>query len=180
MEGRGNPVKGQYMLVDEVKARIQDVYRQLLKSRELTPRYGQRQMIAEIANTLGVLASDATQPAPICVIEAGTGTGKTLAYLLAAVPLAQALDLKVVIATATVALQEQVTHKDIPELLQGTDLQFSYALAKGRGRYVCLSKLDMLLQGNDSMQALMDLYGEELQDTASGGDRACTRACWRP
>ncbi len=172
MEGRGNPVKGQYMLVDEVKARIQDVYRQLLKSRELTPRYGQRQMIAEIANTLGVLASDATQPAPICVIEAGTGTGKTLAYLLAAVPLAQALDLKVVIATATVALQEQVTHKDIPELLQGTDLQFSYALAKGRGRYVCLSKLDMLLQGNDSMQALMDLYGEELQDTASGGDRA--------
>ena len=160
------------MLVDEVKARIQDVYRQLLKSRELTPRYGQRQMIAEIANTLGVLASDATQPAPICVIEAGTGTGKTLAYLLAAVPLAQALDLRVVIATATVALQEQVTHKDIPELLQGTDLQFSYALAKGRGRYVCLSKLDMLLQGNDSMQALMDLYGEELQDTASGGDRA--------
>lgn len=160
------------MLADEVKARIQSVYRQLLQSRELTPRYGQRQMIAEIANTLGVLASDVQQPAPICVIEAGTGTGKTLAYLLAVIPLAQALDLKVVIATATVALQEQVTQKDIPELLQGSDLQFRYALAKGRGRYVCLSKLDMLLQGNDSMQALMDLYGEELQDDSQGGDRA--------
>lgn len=160
------------MLADEVKARIQSVYRQLLKSRELTPRYGQRQMIAEIANTLGVLASDAEQPAPVCVIEAGTGTGKTLAYLLAVIPLAQALDMKVVVATATVALQEQVTLKDIPELLQGSDLQFRYALAKGRGRYVCLSKLDMLLQGNDSMQALMDLYGEELLNDSQGGDRA--------
>ena len=164
------------MLAEEVKARIQSVYRQLLKSRELTPRYGQRQMIAEIANTLGVLASDSDQPPPVCVIEAGTGTGKTLAYLLAVVPLAQALKLKVVIATATVALQEQVTHKDIPELLQGSDLQFRYALAKGRGRYVCLSKLDMLLEGNDSMQALMDLYGEELTHDASGGNRALYEA----
>ena len=159
------------MLADEVKARIQSVYRQLLQTRKLTPRYGQRQMIAEIANALGVLSSDEEVPTPICVIEAGTGTGKTLAYLLAVIPLAQALDLKVVIATATVALQEQVTHKDIPELLQGSDLQFRYALAKGRGRYVCLSKLDMLLQGNASMQALMDLYGEELQDESSSGDR---------
>lgn len=159
------------MLADEVKDRIQSVYRQLLKSRELTPRYGQRQMIAEIANTLGVLASDKEQEPPICVIEAGTGTGKTLAYLLAVIPLAQALKLKVVVATATVALQEQVSQKDIPELLQGSDLQFSYALAKGRGRYVCLSRLDMLLQGNDSMQAMMDLYGEELTDP-SGGDTA--------
>lgn len=159
------------MLADDVKDRIQSVYRQLLKSRELTPRYGQRQMIAEIANSLGVLASDAEQEPPICVIEAGTGTGKTLAYLLAVIPLAQALELKVVVATATVALQEQVSLKDIPELLQGSDLHFSFALAKGRGRYLCLSKLDMLLQGNDSMQAMMDLYGEELGDP-NGGDHA--------
>ena len=46
------------MLADEVKQTIQSAYRQLLDSRELTPRYGQRQMIAEIANTLAVLASD--------------------------------------------------------------------------------------------------------------------------
>ena len=160
------------MLADEVKERIQSAYRQLLKSRELRPRFGQRQMIAEIANTLGILASTDAHDTPICVIEAGTGTGKTLAYLLAVIPLAQALDLKVVIATATVALQEQVTQKDIPELLQGSDLHFSYALAKGRGRYVCLTKLDLLLQGNDSMQALMDLYGEESLQDPGGGDRA--------
>lgn len=159
------------MLADEIKDTIQSAYRQLLDSRELTPRYGQRQMIAEIANTLAVLANDERDAAPICVIEAGTGTGKTLAYILAVLPLAQALGYKVIIATATVALQEQVILKDIPEILEGSDLRFSYSLAKGRGRYLCLSKLDMLLRGSDSMQAMMDLYGEELDDPA-GGDPA--------
>ena len=156
------------MLADEVKERIQSAYRQLLESRELTPRYGQRQMIAEIANTLASIDSNNNSEPPVCVVEAGTGTGKTLAYLLAVLPVAQELGCKVVIATATVALQEQVILKDIPELLKGSDLDFSVALAKGRGRYLCLSKLDMLLAGNDSMQAMMDLYGEELDDLGSG------------
>ena len=158
------------MLADDVKDSIQSAYRQLLESRELTPRYGQRLMIAEIAKTLSSLADEDSSP-PICVVEAGTGTGKTLAYVLAVISLAKALDLKVVIATATVALQEQVVHKDLPEILAGSDLSFSYSLAKGRGRYLCLAKLDMLLRGNDSMQAMMDLYGEELDDPA-GGDQA--------
>ena len=157
------------MLADDVKDSIQSAYRQLLESRELTPRYGQRLMIAEIAKTLSSLADEDSSP-PICVVEAGTGTGKTLAYVLAVISLAKALDLKVVIATATVALQEQVVHKDLPEILAGSDLSFSYSLAKGRGRYLCLAKLDMLLRGNDSMQAMMDLYGEELDDPA-GGDQ---------
>ena len=156
------------MLADEVKDRIQSVYRQLLESRDLTPRYGQRQMIAEIANVLSVLANDEEADSPICVVEAGTGTGKTLAYLLAVLPLAQEHDYKVVVATATVALQEQVIFKDIPEILESSDLNFSSALAKGRGRYLCLSKLDMLLAGSDSSQAMMDLYGEELEDPNLG------------
>jgi ATP-dependent DNA helicase DinG len=156
------------MLADEVKERIQSTYRQLLESRELTPRYGQRQMIAEIANTLSSISAEEDNEPPVCVVEAGTGTGKTLAYLLAVVPLAQELGYKVVIATATVALQEQVILKDIPELLEGSDLSFSVALAKGRGRYLCLSKLDMLLAGTDSLQAMMDLYGEELDDPGAG------------
>ena len=156
------------MLADEVKERIQSAYRQLLESRELTPRHGQWQMIAEIANTLASIDSNSNSEPPICVVEAGTGTGKTLAYLLAVLPVAQELGFKVVVATATVALQEQVILKDIPELLEGSDLNFSVALAKGRGRYLCLSKLDMLLAGNDSVQAIMDLYGEELDDPSSG------------
>ena len=155
------------MLADEVKSAIQSAYTQLLASRDLTPRYGQRLMIAEIAKTLSTLRDEGAAP-PICVVEAGTGTGKTLAYVLAVLPLAKALDYKVVIATATVALQEQVMLKDLPEILEGSDLSFSYSLAKGRGRYLCLAKLDMLLRGNDSMQAMMDLYGEELDDPADG------------
>jgi len=155
------------MLEEDVKKDIQSIYRQLLESRDLTPRYGQRLMIAEIAKTLSTLGDDESEP-PVCVVEAGTGTGKTMAYVLAVLPLARALDYKVVIATATVALQEQVVLKDLPEILEGSDFSFSYSLAKGRGRYLCLAKLDMLLRGNDSMQAMMDLYGEELDDPAEG------------
>ncbi len=155
------------MLADEVKSAIQSSYRQLLASRDLTPRYGQRLMIAEIAKCLSRITEAGSEP-PICVVEAGTGTGKTLAYVLAVLPLAKALNYKVVIATATVALQEQVILKDLPEILEGSDLGFSFSLAKGRGRYLCLAKLDMLLRGNDSMQAMMDLYGEELDDPADG------------
>ena len=155
------------MLAEEVKQRVQSAYRQLLETRELTPRYGQRQMIAEIVNTLAVLVGNESVEPPVCVVEAGTGTGKTLAYLLAVVPLAQRLGYKVIVSTATIALQEQVVCKDIPEILEGCDLEFSFALAKGRGRYLCLSKLDMLLQGSDSLHAMMDLYGEELEYPAS-------------
>ena len=149
------------MLKDTIKEAIQSSYRQLIESRELTPRYGQRQMIAEIANTLAAAEKENEEPGPICVIEAGTGTGKTLAYLLAAIPLAQAKELKLIIATATVALQEQVVLKDIPEILAGSDLEFTYTLAKGRSRYLCLAQLDNRLRPNDSLQAMMELFGEE-------------------
>jgi len=159
------------MLDVEVKKTIQSAYRQLLDSLSLVPRYGQRQMIAEIANSLAHSSSAEDELSPICVVEAGTGTGKTLAYVLAVVVLAKALQKKVVIATATVALQEQIVGKDLPEILNGSDLDFSFSLAKGRGRYLCLARLDMMLQGNDSLQAMFDLYGEELENP-DGGDQA--------
>lgn len=150
------------MLADEIKEVIQASYSQVLKSQDLKARGGQKQMIATIANSLAVEAE--AGEGPICVVEAGTGTGKTLAYLLAAIPVAQSRNLKLIIATATVALQEQVVLKDIPELIEGSDLEFSYTLAKGRGRYVCLAQLDNRLRPNDSLQAMLELYGEDLQD----------------
>jgi len=156
------------MLADDVKGRIQAAYSQMLNSYDLVPRYGQRLMIAEIAKALAQLVDEDHENTPICAIEAGTGTGKTLAYLLASIPLAKEMGFQVVVATATVALQEQVILKDIPELLQGTDLDFSFALAKGRGRYVCLSKLDAHLSGSDSSQAMLELYGEEVDDLQGG------------
>jgi len=68
-----------------------------------------------------------------------------VAYLLGAIPVAQSLNKKVVVSTATIALQEQIVFKDLPEVRHLSGLEFDFALAKGRGRYLCLSKLDRLL-----------------------------------
>lgn len=86
------------MLTDAVKKQIQSAYSQFLDSKGLKPRYGQKVMIAEIAKSLGAIdldeenhriASDSGQH--ICVVEAGTGTGKTIAYLLPALIVAKYL-----------------------------------------------------------------------------------------
>ena len=86
----------------------------------------------------------------VAAVEAGTGTGKTVAYCLAGIPIAKHLGKPLVISTATVALQEQIVLKDLPDIQRNAGLQFGFSLAKGRGRYVCLSKLDNLLRENQS------------------------------
>ncbi|AMM24627.1 ATP-dependent DNA helicase DinG [Variovorax sp. PAMC 28711] len=80
----------------------------------------------------------------IAVIQAGTGVGKSLAYCAPAIALALARNTRVVISTATVALQEQLVHKDLPALAKLLPTPFRFALAKGRGRYVCVQKLERL------------------------------------
>lgn len=176
------------MLADHIKDEIQNAYRQILSRKSLRARSGQRLMIAEIARALSVIDTDALPPdasktaigdelitslqapvesqsaSPVVVIEAGTGTGKTLAYVLGTLPLARHLGKKVVLATATVALQEQVSMRDLPDILQHSGLEFSYVLAKGRGRYLCLSRLDQLLQGNSSQDAMLELFGVALDN----------------
>lgn len=122
-------------------------------------------MIAEVAKVLGAIKTDDEghrdgEPAVVAV-EAGTGTGKTVAYSLAAIPSAKAAGKRLVIATATVALQEQIVHKDLPDLIRNSGLNFSFALAKGRGRYLCLSKLDMLLQDGQAQNATAQLFADE-------------------
>ena len=127
----------------ELKSRIQGAYSRWLEARGFRPRRGQREMIAMIARVL-----TAPEAPRIAVVEAGTGTGKTAAYALAAIPIAQQLDKRLVIATATVALQEQILFKDLPDLAEVSGLEFSFALAKGRQRYVCLKRLDDRLRGD--------------------------------
>ena len=133
-------------LTEELKDEIQRAYRSWLAARGFKPRWGQRQMIADIARTL---AGDGSR---IAVVEAGTGTGKTVAYCLAAIPIAQAMDRRVVIATATVALQEQVVLRDLPDLQRHGGLDFDYALAKGRGRYLCVKRLEDRIAGNAELE----------------------------
>ena len=153
------------MLSTELKSTIQGAYSRFLEAKGLKARYGQRLMIAEVAKALGSISTDEDNrrdgdPA-VVVVEAGTGTGKTVAYCLATIPLAKAAGKRLVIATATVALQEQVVHKDLPDILRNSGLNFSFALAKGRGRYLCLSKLDLLLQEGQAQSATAQLFAEE-------------------
>ncbi len=153
------------MLSNDLKAQIQGAYSRFLEAKSLKPRYGQRLMIAEVAKAFGAIECDEEgrregEPAVVAV-EAGTGTGKTVAYCLAAIPAAKAAGKRLVIATATVALQEQIVHKDLPDLLRNSGLNFSFALAKGRGRYLCLSKLDLLLQEGHVQSSTAQLFAEE-------------------
>ena len=153
------------MLSTELKSQIQGAYSRFLEAKGLKARYGQRLMIAEVAKVLGAIKTDDEghrdgEPAVVAV-EAGTGTGKTVAYSLATIPSAKAAGKRLVIATATVALQEQIVHKDLPDLIRNSGLNFSFALAKGRGRYLCLSKLDLLLQEGHAQSATAQLFEEE-------------------
>ncbi len=169
------------MLSDEHKALIQGSYRKFTGREGFRPRYGQRLMIAEIAKYLGSIATNAeglrnSDPAT-CVVEAGTGTGKTLGYCIATLPMAIAQDRKLIVSTATTALQDQILSKDLPELAEHSGIEFNYALAKGRGRYVCLSKLEQRIESfsadpNDSTIPLFLLdqsNNEELSEEVLQG-----------
>ncbi len=99
-------------------------------------RIGQKEMAEKI---LEAYENDA-----IALIEAGTGTGKSLAYLVPAVYWALKHQEKTVITTNTIALQEQLLHKDIPFLLKTMDIEIKACLVKGMGNYLCLRKLQEL------------------------------------
>lgn len=154
------------MLSNTVKHDIQKAYSRFLESKGWQARYGQKSMIAEIAKTIGNIEMDAEgkrsgEVNHLCVVEAGTGTGKTVAYCLAAIPLAKALDKTLVISTATVALQEQIVYKDLPDLSRQAGLVFEFALAKGRARYLCPAKLDTQLEGIN-LDPTQALYPDEV------------------
>ena len=165
-------------------------------------RPGQRLMAERVAQTfssatLGRVEEGAGDPVrAIAVVQAGTGVGKSLAYCAPAIAVALARNTRVMISTATVALQEQLVNKDLPALAALMPQPFSFALAKGRGRYVCKLKLSRHageaeggIDGDDDnlfadelaasapqhvMQARAVFYAKLVNDLASGswnGDR---------
>lgn len=109
------------------------------------------------------------------IVEAGTGTGKTLAYLVPAVAAALGGNGRVIISTGTKNLQEQLMEKDIPFLQSVSPKKFSAAYMKGRSNYLCLQRFHRsgdtpVLNGLDEMD-----YFEEVTHWAKGtetGDRA--------
>lgn len=157
-------------LAAELREQIQAGYRAFLAGRGLRPRVGQRRMIAAIAGFLAERADASAGGSRVCAIEAGTGTGKTLAYLLAALPVARSQGKKLVIATGTVALQGQLVERDIPDLLAATGWDFQYALAKGRGRYLCPLRLEQCETQAGQTRSGRFLFEDELSFVPEAGD----------
>ena len=77
------------------------------------------------------------------IVEAGTGVGKSFAYLVPAILAAVEQKKKIVVSTHTIALQEQLLHKDIPFLRSVMPQEFSAVLVKGRANYISLRRLDV-------------------------------------
>lgn len=89
---------------------------------------------------MALTVCDAFNKGQLAVVEAGTGTGKSLAYLVPALLWAQTNHERVVVSTRTINLQEQLIRKDLPFLQRATDLEFHAVLVKGRSNYFCLRR----------------------------------------
>lgn len=103
------------------------------------------------------------------VVEAGTGVGKSLAYLIPAILFALAEKKKAVVCTHTINLQEQLTQKDLPMLdavfgALPTPVKFNYAMLKGRANYLCSRRLHKALQHADQLFTSPEM--EELKRVA--------------
>src|SRR5712692_9985295 len=106
-------------------------------------------------------------------VEAGTGVGKSLAYLIPAILFAVARSKKAVVSTHTINLQEQLVEKDLPMLEQILPVKFSFTMLKGRQNYLCTRRLHKAMTQADSlftspeMQELQRIY-EWSKSTADG------------
>jgi ATP-dependent DNA helicase DinG len=84
------------------------------------------------------------------VVQAGTGTGKSLAYLVPALALGE----RVVVSTATKALQDQLAGRDLPQLSRSLGVRFTFAILKGRSNYVCLQRVAELTDGDPQAEQM--------------------------
>ncbi|MGN7761824.1 ATP-dependent DNA helicase DinG [Paenibacillus sp. 22594] len=136
-EGTGNPLQNitfkEYM--EEVTQRLKETLPQY-ESRE-----AQEIMIHEV---MAALEGDKH-----LLIEAGTGTGKSLGYLLPAIYHSVRSDQKVMVSTHTINLQDQLRERDIPLLTSVVPFPFKAAIFKGRGHYLCLRKFEHKINKKD-------------------------------
>ena len=110
----------------------------LSKAKNFEFRAEQQQMAVEVAESL--------KKSRHLIVEAGTGVGKSLAYLIPAILHAVSQNKKAVISTHTINLQEQLTEKDLPMLKQILPVDFSFTMLKGRGNYLCTRRLQRARQ----------------------------------
>ena len=110
----------------------------LSKAKNFEYRPQQQEMATQIAQAL--------EEQRHLVVEAGTGVGKSLAYLLPSIFFALEQHKKAIISTHTINLQEQLLYKDIPILKKVLPVEFEAALMKGRQNYICPRRLERALQ----------------------------------
>ena len=115
---------------------------------------------------MAVAVARALQNREHLAVEAGTGVGKSLAYLIPAILFAVAQKKKAIVSTHTINLQEQLTEKDLP-MLAGVlaalpePVKFSYAMLKGRANYLCTRRLQKAMQQSGNLFTSSE--AEELQ-----------------
>ena len=143
---------------------VRDNYRRLSNALpNFKPRREQNYLVAEMSKVLSGRYDPARR---ILVAEAGTGIGKSLAYLQAGIPWARMQQKKLVISTATLALQEQLIEKDLPLFHPHCKPSFKFALAKGRARYCCARRLSDLSAGAAQTQMFApDSFEQVLADS---------------
>ncbi|MEY4738085.1 MAG: hypothetical protein RL302_2404 [Pseudomonadota bacterium] len=128
-----------------------------------SPRAGQTQMALEVASTI--------EAGGVLVVEAGTGVGKTFAYLIPTLLSGE----RVLLSTATKALQDQLFKRDIPRLMAVLGVAARVALLKGRSSYLCLHRLEEARQciaPNDARALLQLAQVESWAHATRDGDLA--------
>lgn len=156
-------------------------------------RQGQRVMIAAVAKTFSRHSATTAAPsgATILCANGGTGIGKSLAYSIPGAVMARRKGMKLVIATATVSLQDQLVDRDLPFFFKAAGLPVTVALAKSRTRYVCRYRLQALVPPQapsaerDAHQVTWRHMAETLESGAWDGDRDTydpvpSDALWQP
>jgi ATP-dependent DNA helicase DinG len=124
------------------------------------PRGGQIEMAAAVARVF--------EHGGVLLAQAGTGTGKTLAYLVPAILKRE----RVLISTGTKNLQEQIYFKDIPALSGALGVPFTATLMKGRANYLCLHKLDQWSDGSGPSHDVFLPMIRRWSTRTESGDRA--------
>jgi ATP-dependent DNA helicase DinG len=114
---------------------------------------------------MAIAVAKALQNREHLAVEAGTGVGKSLAYLIPAILFAVAQKKKAVISTHTINLQEQLTEKDLPMLAQISPVKFSFSMLKGRANYLCTRRLHKAMQQSGNLFTSSET--EELQRIAA-------------
>ena len=156
-------------LTAALKAQIAAWYKALQEQiPDFIPRAPQRQMIADVAKTL------AGEEGRHLVIEAPTGVGKTLSYLIPGIAIAREEQKTLVVSTANVALQDQIYSKDLP-LRKKIIPDLKFTAAFGRGRYVCPRNLTALASTEPTQQDLLAFLDDELTPNNQEEQKRCAK-----